>query len=253
MSAAPIMAAPVWGYLTDKTERRRLVLFILTIGSSASIFSLPWVSESMHPNYTTSNLTTTNATIGGSNSDKKHKVLFCTLLGISTLASVFLRPLTNYIEAIIFDVVKSVKDEASYGRQRFICAISIGLTTCIAEQAVENNNQNNDSSLSPYITIFYIFLPVTLLVIPLGCYLIKQIEENEFKSPVTESDTNTGSHQKQADSTATTSDFDNLVVMLLRHLIQPETCFGLTLLMVIKYGARTLKRSCVKTNGEATA
>ena len=180
---ASTICQPIWGTIADYTGRRKLVLTILCIGSAFPLFSLPWVSEWI---YTPSKFAacTGNETINLINATRHDVFLQCqvdrekalsslyyALLSLVTFTSIFLIPLPGYIEAIVMEVVKSADDGAQYGTQRIFGSLGFSLANFLAGLAAQHYNVQD---MSQYTAVFFLYLPYTLMIIPVGSYLINQ-------------------------------------------------------------------------------
>ena len=186
------ISQPLWGYIADYTGKRKLILIILCIGAALPMFCMPWVSRWIYPKshyeLCTRNSTLGNGTFGISRftniteytnavdkceTEKKHAVntLFYVLLVIVTFASTFEVPLPCYVDTIVMNVVKTGTEKASYGGQRIFGSLGFSLANLLAGIAAD---RYREVDMSNYTAVFYLFLPYTLMLIPIGCYLIGQ-------------------------------------------------------------------------------
>ena len=167
----------VWGALVDHTGRRKLILFILCLGSALPIFSMPWVARFLDEYSTneTCNLqlnSNSNLTNGNTEHCKRRAtVLFYVFLAIMSFASIFVGPLPGYIDTIIMNVVKSCKTRRSFGWQRTFSSLGLGLANFGAGVAADHYNY---PGMSNYTAVLIIFLLSTLLLIPPACFVIDQ-------------------------------------------------------------------------------
>lgn len=194
MYAAPILTGPFWGYLADKTGYQRLILFVLTIGSSAGMFAMPWIAGMLNP-YSqkticnNSLLMNNTGTLTEEACNHDTNTLFWSLLGLTVFASIFLTPLANFLEALVSNIAQSGTVNASYGAQRFI---SMCITNFVVGKAVEIYSHD---TLSPYAVLFYIFLTATLMFFPIGWILIRQLRKintnNDIPEDVSQNTTTT--------------------------------------------------------------
>lgn len=182
------LATPLWGYITDYTGRRKLILTILCIGAALPMFSMPWVSKWIYRQSDYAACSGANSTHANSsilfpyhsvdeikqcelNKERAADTLFYVLMGIVTFASTFLVPLPGYIDTIVMNVVKTGDRKASYGGQRIFGSLGFSVANLLAGIAAEGYSFKD---MSQYTAVFYLFLPYTLLMIPVGFHLIGQ-------------------------------------------------------------------------------
>lgn len=195
MQTLPIITGPIWCYISEVTKRRRLILLMLCLGGSFPLFSAPWVSKYIYPqskymcgnraelNVTNSSTNNINQTLNDIFDCEERKqdaiqVLFQVLLIIGIISSMFLQSLQSYVNLIVVNIVKT-NPRVSYGGQRVFTTIGVSLGSYFTGKAV---NHFHRVDMSPYTAVFLFYLPYTLLLFPVGCYLISQLNAAECVS-----------------------------------------------------------------------
>lgn len=203
----------LWGYISDYTGRRKLILIILCLGASLPMFIMPWVSTWIYPpshyalcsgaNSTQVNITSSHRynylmTQCQQDKEKALTTLFYTLLGITTFSSAFLVPLPPYIDTTIMNVAKSRDDKASYGGQRIFGSIGFSLASLLAGICADKYHVKD---MSHYTAVFFLFLPITLMLIPVGTYLLNQ-SDAPSTSAETKKDLESAKEEKENEQSA---------------------------------------------------
>ena len=178
MFAAPILTGPLWGYIADRSRKPKLVLVALCVGACALVFPLPWVAHSIHAVQSNESFVELHGNSANQSLTDLHRKPALTLFGVQltlvVIGSIFLVPINSYIAALVMKVVKSTPGNVSFGVQTVFASAGVGICNLITGEAADNYI----SDLSVYTPTFYIFLAATLLLIPVGCFLIEQIERN---------------------------------------------------------------------------
>ena len=186
MNTTCIVAGPLWGYLADYTKRRTLIFLVLSFGATGCIFMLPWSAYIVDSIY---NSSCTNKTINvtGILRDCSEKgaenTLFVVLLLVMVVASMFVPPLLAYAEGMVAAVVKGLG--ATYGPQRLFGNIGFGVCVPLAGWLCDNFRVKGLSEYSP---AFFTFSVISVIMIPVGVYLIRQAEQGGFLDQLSEED-----------------------------------------------------------------
>ncbi|XP_012560124.3 uncharacterized protein LOC105846192 [Hydra vulgaris] len=165
-SVPALFASPLWGFLTDLTGRRKLIITILWLGTILLIFPMPSIVFLSDP--ITSNRTVLNRaqeTIYLSNA----KVFYVTLV-VCLLSACFEQPLVGFIDSAVMDVV-TTRDGVTYGNQRIVAGVATVGINLISGYAAEQ-------VISPIFPktsgVFLVFLPCILLLLPSTLVLLDQ-------------------------------------------------------------------------------
>ena len=190
------LAGPVWGILVDYTGRRRIIMVALCLGSLVSFFPMPWIARIIHPQvkYTFHNSTRNNSfqmTNDGIDAGKHTEIitLLYVFLAITVFGSVFVMSLPGYVESIVMKVVKS--NGRNYGAQKLFASVGFAAGNLLAGFAADHYKH---PGMSNYTAAFYLYLPICLLLIPAGCYVVNQgnwemvkgVEDMEDMEKITE-------------------------------------------------------------------
>lgn len=235
MYAPPIIAGPIWGYLADRTGRRRLLLFILCVGAAFLLSSMPWLARALNEREVSScNTTIPVSSSNGTNNSEIEFIfqencrnvsrLFWTLFCVAISASLFLLPLPNYMETLVMNVVKTRPGRSSYGGQRVMGGIGMAVTSYFAGKVADHYNE---PGMSSYTAIFFLFFPVAILFIPIGWVLISQ--GNYDNRADSEDKEKMSSKEEEATTTKTTT---NLNQILYSTLIKVEILLFLLTVLV---------------------
>ena len=202
---ASLLSGPLWGILVDYTGRRKLIMVFICIGSAFPMFTMPWIANAIYPlmnndtcvsqRNTTNNitLTITNKECEEERHDKL-KTLFYVLLVIVVIGSMFVISMPGYVDAIVINIVKTDGNESSYGAQRIFGSLGFSMFSFLGGWIADEYNY---PGMSQYTAVFYIYVPLCLLLIPVGCYLVEQGKKGEGKRVRDNIDTTT--HTEQID------------------------------------------------------
>jgi len=218
--AVSSVAAPLWGMLSDYTGRRKLILALICITAAASMFTLPiaesqlvtssivknstcpamyrmnrtttWMNntnnETYHETYYFTNITRPCANITVPIRERctfrmcrgDLNTLFYAMLFIVSIGAIFFAPLPSYVDAIAFNVIKTSPVKASYGGQRIFGTLG-GIATMYLTAFLIDRYQFD--GMSTYAIAFFVFVPISLLLIPCGCFISLQYERNLACNP----------------------------------------------------------------------
>ena len=171
------ICAPFWGYIADHTGKRKLIFFILCIGTAVTIFPMPWVSNACISSgpVISQNLSVNITHAHWNNKGYEQPLfsgkLFYVMLTMVFISNIFSNPINGVVDSFVMNVVKSHPREADYGKQRVYGALGFGISNFLAGFLSDHYHEN---SLSKYTAIFYVFLPSILLLIPCGLTLASQ-------------------------------------------------------------------------------
>jgi len=101
--------------------------------------------------------------------------LFYALLFIVSIGAVFFAPLPSYVDAIAFNVIKTSPVKASYGGQRIFGTLG-GIGTMYLTGFLIDRYQFDGMSI--YSIPFFVFVPISLMLIPCGCFISLQYERS---------------------------------------------------------------------------
>ena len=199
---ASSLSGPLWGILADYTGRRKLIMAFICLGSVFPIFTMPWIANAIYPNDTcVSQRNTTNNTLltitDKECEEERHdklETLFYVFLAIVVFSSIFVISMPGYVDAIVINVVKTDENNASYGAQRNFGSVGFSMFTFLGGWAADKYNY---PGMSHYTAVFYMYVPICLLLIPVGCYLVEQGKKGEEK--IVKENMETKSHTEQID------------------------------------------------------
>ena len=172
------LAGPVWGILADYTGRRKIIVVALCLGSLVSFFPMPWIARVIHPQvkYMLHNSTRNSSfqmTNDGIGAGKHTEIttLFYVFLAITVFGSMFVMSLPGYVESMVMKVVKSEGRNTKYGAQRLFASAGFAAGNLLAGFAADHYNHPR---MTNYTAVFYLYLPICLLLIPAGSYVVNQ-------------------------------------------------------------------------------
>lgn len=183
-SGFSLIAHPLWGGLVDSAIKHRTLLLIsLTIGTTVLEFGKPWVvmffskTETIYKcigNNTVVHSAMLNATANCTSHAKllNPDTVFYAAAINGVFSSIVISGLMTYLEGAVIKTVFTRKKEHSYGEQKVFGPIGMALGSFVAGVAVDHYHPTN--GLSPFLAAFYIYLPLSLLQIPLLYVLTKQ-------------------------------------------------------------------------------
>ena len=179
-----IVTGPMFGYLADYTNRRRLIFIGMCIAAAATVCSLPWVARvlqstpSLGDNVTETsssrhnNISINSTTCEGLSTTKtSNDELFGVLFAVVFVAAIFVFPLMSFLEATVANV--SAMFGSSFGAQRIFGEIGISVSSFGTGAACDHFDVKNMSEYSP---AFFIFPIICILMVPVGCHLIGQAD-----------------------------------------------------------------------------
>ena len=215
--AVSSVAAPLWGMLSDYTGRRKLILALICVTAAASMVTLPIAESQLVTKWQSKNQTcpaindVVNTTSIRYNTTNFHNhtyfydtysanitrpcanntlpvrkrctfhlckgdlnTLFYAMLLIISVGAVFFAPLPSYVDAIAFNVIKTSPVKASYGGQRIFGTLG-GIATMYFIGFLIDRYQFD--GLSMYSIPFFVFVPISLMLIPCGCFISMQYEQ----------------------------------------------------------------------------
>ena len=170
-----MIAVPLWGAVIDSTKYHKLLLIILGLATALTKFSKPWVvmfvskvesSEICFHNST--NVSSFNE-ITNSTCEPTHHLmnpgeLFCGLVISGVLSSIFYSGMMSYTEGTTVKVIFTRGTKQSYGAQKLFAPIGFAVGSLLAGVSVDHYYPKN---LSHFTAAFYVYLPCSLLLIPI--------------------------------------------------------------------------------------
>ena len=166
---AACIAAPLWGYLADYTNCNKGILVVLCIGASITLFPSPWIAAALTLREKT---IATNLTVPVENYPKPFSSdLFYMMLLVQCVFCAFMNPIRGFTVSFVMSIVKSSDRGAEYGMQNLYGAVGVSITSVIAGFAVSHYTS---TTLSVYTPIFYLYLPLSVLMIPAGFVAAEQ-------------------------------------------------------------------------------
>lgn len=208
------ISAPIWGTFADQSGHRKIILILICIGYSASVFSLPWIAgvvrtsihEEQFGNRTYTNLynrtlAATNETdscgntLGNNSLNSDAAIspcetitltpfsnnLFYSMFILLFIAKSFLSPLLDFTDAMVINVIKNMETKASYGTQRMFGSLGYAVATLISGITANYYTAPNYATVtsSKYFGLFYVFLVFSLLTLPSFLVLFRQTSWQE--------------------------------------------------------------------------
>ena len=173
--AMKFFSGPLWGGLADYTNCHKLVLTTLSLLSFALMVPLPWIAMLINSLYPNKSLCENQDIILEQNKkcSVSGNILFYTMFFMLGTQSFFFSSLPNFLDAAVVNVDIGKNKEVNYGTQRLFGAAGFGLSTYIAGLAADNYNH---PPLSRYTAVFYVYIPLMLIFLPIGNILLNQVE-----------------------------------------------------------------------------
>ena len=177
--AMKFLSGPIWGGLADYTNCHKLILTILSLLSFALMVPLPWIAMLINSTYPNKSLCENQ----GANQDitleqnqicsSSANILFYTMFFMLGTQSFFSSSLPNFLDAAVINVDIGKNKELNYGTQRVFGAAGFGIASYIAGLAADNYNH---PTLSRYTAVFFVYIPLMLIFLPIGNILLNQVE-----------------------------------------------------------------------------
>ena len=186
-SGFALITGPVWGGFIDSTAKHRTLLFtMLVLVTTVLEFIKPWVVLFVAKTKVVSECMDNTTVVNISFEEHKKNctssvhllnpnTLFYAAAVNSVLSSIFFSGLLCYIEGAIIKTVFTRKREHSYGEQKVFGPIGFGLGSFVAGVAIDHYKPKH---LSHFTAAFYVYLPFSLMMIPLLYILTKQANWN---------------------------------------------------------------------------
>lgn len=176
-----LLAHPLWGAFIDTTIKYRTLVFILlNVSTTILEFGKPWVviffSKTLDDCMGNKTIVQSVLYSDGTNCTTHRTLLnqntvFYAASVNCALSSIGVSGLTTYIEGVVVKTVFTRKTEHSYGKQKVFGPIGMAIGSLASGLAVDHYHPKH---FSPYLAAFYIYLPLSLLQIPLLYILTKQ-------------------------------------------------------------------------------
>ena len=172
------------GSLINYTGHKNRIFLVMCLGASLPIFSMPWVARALsksscnkteHAEDIIDKAVYTN--FSHSHETIALKYLFYVIFGIMILSGFFSVPLAGFIDSAVMNVIKTGQKKTSFGAQRVVGSISFGVANLLAGVASDHYGKSHPT-LSHYTPIYYIFIILMLLLIPMGFFLLRQTNWN---------------------------------------------------------------------------
>ena len=193
------------------------------------MFLMPFVANAIHPISRIGNITAGNTTVSGasvlgsalgsSTSPNDTTALFCALLFIIIIGSIFVGPLPAYVDTMSVNAVKTSDTGATYGIQRIFGSLGFSLASLLASVAVEHYH---DKWLSKYTAVFILYFSCAIALIPFGYYVVSQTNWDDTDKSTT---------------TTTTTDQENksgmkMVKKIFRMCSKPEVLIVMVTVLI---------------------
>lgn len=174
-----LIISPIWGAITDSTKHRKRLCIFFCLAYCISTFLKPLVTNMVsvkqkritctHNGNTTSSIQfkpvqTSSRTCVTSYVTTNVDDLFYAAVAIGIVASVFYNGILTYCEGTIIKVVYTREKETSYGAQKLFSPIGFAVGNFITGHVVNNIHT---LIISKYTAAFYVFLPYSIILIPL--------------------------------------------------------------------------------------
>ena len=187
-SVASSLATPLWGFLSDYTGRKKIVLTTITIGLSATILALPFVAVQL--NDFTRNSSSLNQTLA---TNRKYCTASCNdnrmfhgMLILFISIGLFDLVTPGFLDANAMRAIEVNPRKPSFGNQRVFGAITFGIGSIVAGALADSFNHPYMSNFSG---VVFITVPLLVLGLPFYMLVIMQAEKNESSSMESESKT----------------------------------------------------------------
>lgn len=231
------LANPVWGYFADRTGKRKLVLFILCLGSVAWVVPQPWIAKCLQNHHNTHVNVTDDASDDVAargyylSKEVTNNRLYYSLLTISSVSAIFIIPLPGYLDTIGVNVIKNCQTPATYGAQRIFGDVGFSIANYVAGMA---SDHYQESGMSQYTPVFYMLLLHLLLTIPIGYHLINQGTcEQPTPAPQPHEATEATTTDKEAEAEASNASPTLSVRMMLWKMMKnPDIVFFLCTVII---------------------
>lgn len=170
-----LFSGPLWGSVIDslKTHKSRVfVLVFIALGTSISTFSRPFVVRYVGKtaaNVSCANTTSCTTTTVLLNHDK----LYAASIVNGAINIVFITGLLCYVEGAVVKTVFTRKTSQSYGKQKFLEPIGIGIGVFLSGLAIDHVRFEH---FSKYLVGFILYLPLSLALIPFLYIVTKQAD-----------------------------------------------------------------------------
>ena len=86
--------------------------------------------------------------------------------------------MSSILDSTVMKIIETSEQKSTIGGQRWVEPVGFGLFAFIAGVATDNYH---NKYLSKYTAIFYIFLPLAILFIPVGLKLLSTIKPQKRK------------------------------------------------------------------------
>ena len=173
--AMKFFAGPICGGLADYTNCHKLVLTTLSLLSFALMVPLPWIPMLIKSIYPNKSLCENQGITLEQNEmcSVSGNILFYIILFMLGTQSFLSGSLPNFLDAAVVNVDIGKNKEVNYGTQRLFGAAGLGIASYIAGLAADNYNH---PTLSRYTAVFFVYIPLMLIFLPIGNILLNQVE-----------------------------------------------------------------------------
>ena len=186
------LATPLWGFLTDFTGRKKIVLTTITIGLSATLFALPFVAVQLNDftrnssSLITQNNQTTTTNEKYCTTSCNDNRMFHGMLILFIMIGLFDHVINVFLDSNTMRAIELHPKKPSFGNQRVFGAITFGVGSVVAGALADSFNHPYMSNFSG---VVFITVPLLVLGLPFYMLVIMQAEKNESSSMESESKT----------------------------------------------------------------
>ena len=132
------LATPLWGFLTDFTGRKKIVLTTITIGLSATLFALPFVAVQLNDftrnssSLITQNNQTTTTNEKYCTTSCNDNRMFHGMLILFIMIGLFDHVINVFLDSNTMRAIELHLKKPSFGNQRVFGAITFGVGSVVA-------------------------------------------------------------------------------------------------------------------------
>ena len=183
------LATPLWGFLTDFTGRKKIVLTTITIGLSATLFALPFVAVQLNDftrnssSLITQNNQTTTTNEKYCTTSCNDNRMFHGMLILFIMIGLFDHVINVFLDSNTMRAIELHLKKPSFGNQRVFGAITFGVGSVVSGALADSFNHPYMSNFSG---VVFITVPLLVLGLPFYMLVIMQTEKKESRQHNTE-------------------------------------------------------------------
>lgn len=172
------IAAPIWGYVSDKFGKQKMVFIVLCVGTVMVSFPMPWIASALKPFPSTPHNSTASAE--SSTEALFANDLFYAMLVLTCVCSTFLNSIHGIVDSFVMNTISSHQMTTNYGKQRWVGSVGYGLIGLLVSLAAYHVFKWTTCVYSSGICLI---IMLAILVIPAGLKVASQgvWEKEELK------------------------------------------------------------------------